>query len=130
MKYKPFDHELFSLGHPVQFRNGQTKLEVYYSAIRASGNYPPVISIDSSGIHRFHMIDGRLIPEDNGNGFDVVMMPKEVEYWVATGKIINEQSSVYTSLPVENEQEAIEQLVNDLDIDNTTIQTHKIIRYE
>lgn len=85
MNYKPFDQEKWAAGDQIQFRNGQTDIELFYSSIRASsGNYPPLISIDASGIHRFHSLNGKFTPEDNGNGFDLVMAPKKVTYYFAS----------------------------------------------
>ena len=75
--------------------------------------------------------------KENGRQFtgtdsdlDLFMLCEEKEYWIATGMTTRSKSLISSSLKT-TELHAIMDVRNNSEyLDNSTIQTHKIIRYE
>lgn len=132
----PFNLDLALSGQKVVNRSGEEIIELYF--FKTSKDGYPVVAATSDGVVLKYGINGSFCPDGAIHKYDLLIQPKEKEYWIATGYVAYSQTLsngdivkvrdefIYKCRPTE--QEAIDAIKGK--INPETIQTHKIIRYE
>jgi hypothetical protein len=128
MNYKPFDLQKALAGDSVVTGTGLPVRQITFFK-DMQNTYFPVVGV-VGGHYLYAREDGTTGNEAGNKWGDLFMTLKPVEYWIATGCFKCDHDSLYSTNPCVNETIAREDLVNNNDIENSTIQTHKITRFE
>lgn len=130
MKTKPFNSEKALAGEPVVTRSGirVTQLTKFTGL---KDYYYSMIGVTEKGELLYCKENGRQSSEiEIESDLDLFMLCEEKEYWIATGMTTRSKSLISSSLKT-TELLAIMDVRNNSEyLDGSTLQTHKIIRYE